>query len=373
MRSRPQARSKERSQRMNFDARREALSPFLKDLQADCLLVTSLPNIRYLTGFTGSNAVALVSAKGEAHLLTDPRYTLRAAQESDARVHIVRGSLAEAAAKLVTKKRWKSLAFEASRITVSNLTEFQQKLTSSVRLHATSGLVERLRMVKDADEIAIIRQSVHVNSEAFRRATAKLKPSVTENTIAAMIEFEMRKLGAEKPSFETIVASGPHAALPHAQPRAETIGVDQLLLIDMGAYVGGYASDMTRMMHLGSPSRKSKKLYAAVLEAQLAAVDAVRPGVTAGAIDKVTRRVMRQHGLEEAFVHSTGHGVGLEIHEGPRLGRKDGTVLEAGMVITIEPGAYLDGFGGVRIEDMLLVTATGAEVLTPTSKELFLF
>jgi Xaa-Pro aminopeptidase len=361
---------KERVLSMNFAARRQALIPLLKDLQADCLLVSSLPNVRYLTGFTGSNAVALLSAKGEAHLFTDPRYTLRAAQESDAQVHIMRGSLAEAAAKVVAKKRWKSLAFEASRITVSNLTEFQQKLPARVNLHATSGMVERLRMVKDADEISIIRESVRVNSKAYERATAKLRAGVTENTVAAMLEFEMRKLGAEKPSFETIVASGPHAALPHAQPRPETIARDQLLLIDMGAFVGGYASDMTRMMHLGSPGRKAKKLYAAVLEAQLAAIDAVRPGITAGAIDKVTRRVMRQHGLEEAFVHSTGHGVGLEIHEGPRLGRKDGTVLEAGMVITIEPGAYLEGFGGVRIEDMLLVTATGAEVLTPTSKEL---
>jgi Xaa-Pro aminopeptidase len=180
----------------------------------------------------------------------------------------------------------------------------------------------------------------------------------------------MRRLGAEKPSFETIVASGARSALPHAHPTGARLKLGQLLLIDMGAFVDGYASDMTRMLFLGRPGARVKRLYRAVLEAQLAAIDAVRPGVTTSHVDRQARHVLKKFGLDRAFVHSTGHGLGLEIHELPRIGRKDKTLLAAGMAITIEPGAYLEGFGGVRIEDTVVVTAGGCEVLTPTSKEL---
>jgi Xaa-Pro aminopeptidase len=180
----------------------------------------------------------------------------------------------------------------------------------------------------------------------------------------------MRSLGAEKAAFETIVASGPRTALPHAQPTSNVLAVNQLLLVDMGALQSGYCSDMTRMLHLGTPSLKSRKLYRAVLEAQLAAIDSVREDVTAASVDQKARAVLKSHGFEKYFVHSTGHGLGLEIHEPPRLGKRDKTRLKAGMVVTIEPGAYIQGTGGVRIEDTVLVTANGCEILTPTSKEL---
>jgi Xaa-Pro aminopeptidase len=180
----------------------------------------------------------------------------------------------------------------------------------------------------------------------------------------------MRRNGAEKPSFETIVASGARTALPHAQPTSEKL--HKLLLVDMGCMQAGYASDMTRMLHLGKPGPETRKLYKAVLESQLAAIGAVRSGVKAGDIDRAARRVLKAHGFEKQFVHSTGHGLGLEIHEPPRLGKRDTTYLEAGMVITIEPGAYIEGVGGVRVEDTVLVTETGCEILTPTPKELLI-
>jgi Xaa-Pro aminopeptidase len=199
-----------------------------------------------------------------------------------------------------------------------------------------------------------------------------VKSGLRENSLAAEIEYQMRRLGAEKPSFETIVAAGPRSALPHAQPSEEALENDQLLLIDMGAVLEGYSSDMTRMVHLGKAGKKVQNLYYAVLEAQLTAIEFVRAGVRASQVDATARKVLRRYGYDKLFVHSLGHGVGLEIHEGPRIGRRDESVLEPGMVITIEPGAYIQGFGGVRIEDMVLVTASGCENLTPTPKELLI-
>jgi Xaa-Pro aminopeptidase len=231
------------------------------------------------------------------------------------------------------------------------------------------GVVEKLRMVKSEEELAAIRESVRTNSQALHASLKQMKPGMSEAELAAEIDYQMRKLGAEKPSFDTIVASGERSALPHAHPTRAAIE-SGVLLIDMGAFQNGYASDMTRTFFVGSAPRKVAQLYKAVLEAQLAAIDVVRPGVKASAVDRAAREVLKAHGLEKAFMHSTGHGLGLEIHEPPRLGKKEKTKLEAGMAITIEPGAYVENVGGVRIEDTVVVTATGCEILTPTPKDL---
>jgi Xaa-Pro aminopeptidase len=252
----------------------------------------------------------------------------------------------------------------------SGWAELQESVGRSVRLSPVSDLVEAERMVKSPAEVQLIRESVLTNSAAFERTLRRLKPAMTENDVAAEVEFQMRRLGAEGVAFESIVAAGARSALPHARPTTEQIGSNRLLLFDVGALRAGYCSDMTRVVHLGKAGRRAKELYRAVLEAQLAAIDAVRPGVTAGSVDKAARTVLRKHGLDKAFVHSTGHGLGLEIHEAPRIGRKDETRLQAGMATTIEPGAYVEGFGGVRIEDTVVVTLAGCEVLTPTPKEL---
>jgi Xaa-Pro aminopeptidase len=226
--------------------------------------------------------------------------------------------------------------------------------------------------VKSADEIALIRASVNTNSQAFARTLKRIRPGVLESDVAAELEYQMRRLGAEKPSFETIVASGRRSALPHAQPSRLPLAPNQLVLIDVGASRCGYASDMTRMLFFGKPGAKIRRMYNAVLASQLAAISAVREGVTAALVDRKARQSLKAEALDKAFVHSTGHGLGLEIHEPPRLGKKDKTRLVAGMVITIEPGVYIEGTGGIRIEDTVLVTRTGCEVLTPTPKELLL-
>ncbi len=335
----------------------------------DSFLITKLDNVRYLTGFTGSNATLLVGADGTARLFTDPRYTLQAAHEVDCKITIAKGPLAKSIGKAIEKAGYRRIAVEQDHLTLAAADALGKQLPSRAETLPLSGLVENLRMVKDETELEAIRQSVIANSEALEQALQQLKPGMSETDLAAEIDYRNRRLGAERPAFDTIVASGERSALPHAHPGDTLIG-SGILLIDMGAFRQGYASDMTRMVYVGKAPSKYKQAYAAVLEAQLAAIAAVKPGVKASKVDRAAREVLKKHGLEKEFVHSTGHGLGLEIHERPRLGRKDSTVLAEGMAITIEPGVYLEGWGGIRIEDTIVVTATGCEVLTPTTKEL---
>jgi Xaa-Pro aminopeptidase len=238
-------------------------------------------------------------------------------------------------------------------------------------LEPANGWIEQLRMVKSAAEIDRIRRSVETNSRAFELTVKRVRPGMKEQDLAAELEYRMRRLGAEKPSFETIVACGLRSALPHAQPTAAPLKRGELVVVDMGAIENGYCSDMTRMLFLGAPTMKVKRTYRAVLEAQLAAIDAVRPGATCSRVDAAARNVLKVCGLDRAFIHSTGHGLGLEIHEPPRIGKRDKTRLQPGMAITIEPGVYLEDFGGIRIEDTVVVTEKGCEILTPTDKRLY--
>jgi Xaa-Pro aminopeptidase len=338
--------------------------------QLDAFLVTGAANVRYLSGFTGSNGMIL-ALPGTAVFFTDPRYAIQSSQEVAARTAVVkRGGLIAEIVKFVKAKRLRRLGFEKSHFSFEQYSFLQKQLGSKVDLKPLDDAVQKQRMVKTAEEIEAIRRSVETNSKAFARATRNIRPGVRETEIAAEIDYQMRRLGAERPAFETIVASGERTAWPHARPTLRALGKDELVLIDMGASREGYASDMTRMLHLGRKSRKIVQMYRAVLEAQLAGVDAVRPGATADHVDRAARQVLKKHGLDRAFTHSTGHGLGLEIHEPPRLGKGEKTRLEAGMTITVEPGAYIEGTGGIRIEDTVLVTAAGCEVLTPTPKEL---
>jgi Xaa-Pro aminopeptidase len=343
-----------------------------KELKIDALLVTALPNIRYLSKFTGSNALLLITPDSTT-LFTDSRYTIQASQECSCRIKIApKGPLELTAVEMIKRKKNKSLRFKSSRISYQDHDRLNSTLPLSVSIKPISNNKKKMRMIKSADEIARIRRSVLTNSEAFEKTIGSIRPGVSESAIAAELEFKMRRLGAEKAAFETIVAAGERSALPHAQPTSEKLGVDELLLIDMGSCQNGYMSDMTRTLFLGRPNRQIRSMYKAVLNANLAAIDSVRAGVTAGQVDQKARQVLESEGLGKTFVHSTGHGLGLEIHESPRIGKKEATRLEAGMVITIEPGAYIRGFGGIRIEDTVLVTKHGCEVLTPTSKELIL-
>lgn len=339
----------------------------MEQRRADAAAISHLPNVRYLCGFTGSNAVLYLDGKG-ATLYTDPRYTIQAAEECDCRVRVVAGPLWP---ELVKRSRIRRMALEFSHLTHENFIKIKG-LTSAVGTNLLDGsnLVEALRAVKDASEISAIRASVVLNSGAFEKVIGRVQPRWTEQRVAAEIDHQMRRMGAEGPAFETIVAAGRHSALPHARPRPEPIGPNRLLLIDMGASLQGYASDMTRVVHLGKAGSRARRLYDAVLEAQLASIAAIRPGAVARDVDAAGRKALKRHALDRFFTHGTGHGLGLEIHEEPRVGKKSDTVLKPGMVITVEPGVYLEGFGGVRIEDTVLVTETGVEVLTPTKKGL---
>ncbi|MGD0045481.1 MAG: Xaa-Pro peptidase family protein [Bryobacteraceae bacterium] len=352
-----------------FRARRQKLADALAARGAGALLVSAAPNIRYLSGFTGDNAALLV-LPGQAVLFTDPRFAIQAAQQVSCRVKICKGPLMEGVAAALGKLGAVRIGYEAARMTCAAFQALESRLPMKASLDPFPAMVEELRMIKSAAEIELIRRSVEINSRAFELAIRRVRPGMTERDLAAEIEYRMRRLGAERPSFETIVAAGRRSALPHAEPTAARLRHGDMVVVDMGAFCDGYASDMTRMLFLGTPGARVKRIYRAVLEAQLAGIDRVRAGVAAFQVDSAARRVLRAHGLDRAFVHSTGHGLGLEIHEPPRLGKRDKTILQPGMAVTIEPGVYLEDFGGIRIEDTVEVTETGCRILTPTSKEL---
>ena len=353
--------------------RRDTVGAGLAERKFDALLVAFSPNLRYLTGFTGSHGNLLITPN-RAILFTDPRYTMQAANETACEVRIAKGPLSGAVSAAIGRMKLRRIGYEPARMTCDVLEGLKSKLPMRAAMEPVrepaEGWIEELRTVKSPDEIERIRRSVKTNSRAFEQAVARVKPGMSESDLAAELEYRMRRLGAEKPSFETIVAGGARSAWPHAQPTASRLQPGDLTIVDMGAMQDGYASDMTRMLFLGAPTAKVKRAYRAVLEAQLAAIDTVRPGVKAAAVDAAARDVLKRHGLDRAFVHSTGHGLGLEIHEPPRIGRRSKAKLHAGMAVTIEPGVYLEGFGGIRIEDTVIVTETGCQVLTPTSKEL---
>jgi Xaa-Pro aminopeptidase len=296
-----------------------AVIPF-GELKIDALLVSAPPNVRYLSGFTGDNGLLLLTPDSQT-LFTDPRFTIQAAEECACQVKTVtKTPLDQAALQFIGKKRIKRVGFEASRMLFEVHERIEKSLPRGVTLKPVGPIIEKLRMIKSDDEIARIRRSALTNSEAFEKATRSIRPGARESAIAAELEYQMRRLGAEKAAFETIVAMGSRSALPHAQPTARKLANDELLLIDMGACQDGYMSDMTRVLFLGQPSRRVRTMYNAVLKAQLAAIDAVRPGVTAAHVDRAARRVLETEGLGKEFVHSTGHGLGLEIHEGPAPG-----------------------------------------------------
>jgi Xaa-Pro aminopeptidase len=350
----------------------ETVSGGLADRKVDAILISAGPNVRYLTGFTGDNAALLVQP-GRATLFTDPRFEIQSAQETagtGCRLKISRGPLLVDVAAAIRRAGLRRIGYEPARMTCDSFEFLKSKLPMKASLEPVRGWVEELRMVKSPEELARIRRSVETNSRAFEQAAARVRPGMKESDLAAELEYRMRRLGAEKPSFDTIVAGGVRSALPHAQPTAARLETGQLVVVDMGALQDGYCSDMTRMLFLGRPTAKVKRTYGAVLEAQLAAIDAVRAGAGTARVDRAARQVLKGYGLDGAFVHSTGHGLGLEIHEPPRIGRRDKSRLAAGMAITIEPGVYLEDFGGIRIEDTVVVTETGCEILTPTPKDL---
>jgi Xaa-Pro aminopeptidase len=355
--------------------RLERIAGRLRELELDLLLVASEVNVRYLTGFTGDHGLALIGAgggpqaQGEAHrFLTDFRYQTQSAEQ----VHecfereIVVGSLLEAAADPLRAANGR-LGFDDQSLTVSEHDRLRELLGSPC-----AGIIERLRAVKDAGELSRIRAASELAEEAMLAILQAGLVGHTEREVAIELELRMRRLGAESPSFPSIVAAGAHGALPHAEPRGVKIPSDVLVTIDWGALHEGYCSDCTRTYATGEGvSEQAREVYEVVRRAQERGVEAARSGPNGHELDAVARTVIEQAGYGEQFGHGLGHGVGLEVHEGPRLSRTAGDEpLQAGNVVTIEPGIYLPGLLGVRIEDLVVLAQDGAEVLSKLPKAL---
>lgn len=349
----------------NFLKRRDRLRKSLRQHGAGAVLVTNSTNVRYLTGFTGDDSYLLVSGDGDL-LLSDPRFEEQIEEECPSLATFIRQPgelLLEVTVRELKKLRLRNLAIEADSLSVSVFDHWQKELNVGPLVKG-SGLVEALRVVKDKDEVQRIRRAIDVAQRVFSSIRAQLTERQTERDVANEIERLTRALGGSACAFKPIVAVGARAALPHAVPGASALGSSPFVLIDWGAIVDGYRSDLTRVLATCKIPPKFAKVYDVVLDAQSAAIAALKPGVMVSEVDRIAREVVEQAGMGPRFNHGLGHGIGLDIHEAPRLGKNYDRALEAGMVVTVEPGVYYPGWGGVRIEDDILITDNGHEVLS---------
>jgi Xaa-Pro aminopeptidase len=356
---------------MDYPGRVHRFRSALEESRLDAAALTHLPNVRYLCGFTGSSGVLVITDR-EALLFTDGRYTQQAQNEvKGAKIRISRKSSLLAAAEWMGRQRSsRRIGIEAAHLTVSAQGTLRNTIPKAARfMDATPALVH-LRMVKDSQEVGLIRQACRLGVELFEKALKEIRPGITESHVAGKLEFEARKAGVDEMAFPTIIAAGLRSALPHGRASSQPIPRRAFVVCDFGVILAGYCSDMTRTVHVGRPQAEVRQGYKAVREAQQAALETVKPGATADEVDRMARKLLQKNNLSKFFTHSTGHGLGLEIHEAPRIAAHQNEVLRPGMVITIEPGVYLPGKWGVRIEDTVVVTDTGCEVLTACPKQL---
>lgn len=347
-----------------------AIRHSLEGKRLDALLVTHRPNIFYLCGFTGDSGALLVEKHGST-LFTDGRFRVQAADEAGkvSRVKITAGPLPVRVGRFLKESQVRRVGFDPARLTLAQMTALRAAAGHRVRWAPLAGPVETLRAVKSPDEIARMRRAAMIGSEVVQEVFPLLKPGIREFEVASEIEYRMRRKGAQGPAFETIVAFGDRAALPHARPTARKLRKNELVVLDLGAILAHYCCDLTRTVFVGRAPRRVRKWYQAVLAAQDAARAALQLGVEAGMVDAAARKVLAAAGLGRYFVHSTGHGLGLEVHEEPRLARGQRQKILAGMVVTIEPGVYVEGVGGIRVEDDVAIHSRGTEVLTRAPRE----
>ncbi|HXJ46835.1 MAG TPA: Xaa-Pro peptidase family protein [Candidatus Dormibacteraeota bacterium] len=352
-----------------YAARQTKLRQSLASQKLDALLVTHPPDWYYLTGFTGE-AGALVVQRNKVTLITDGRFIVQGRDETSG-VSILRhqAGLHAAVGEFLHDARIRRVGFDATQLTVAQHTLLRRASGRRCKLERVEGLVASLRRRKDGQELVQMRKAAVLASEVVEHAIGLLKPGVQELEVAAEIEFQMRKRGASGPAFESIVAFGERAALPHARPTAKRLRKNELVVLDLGAILGHYCSDITRTVYVGTAPKRVREWYKAVLEAQSAAIAAVRSGATAGEVDSAARTTLAKYKLDRFFVHSTGHGLGLEVHEDPRVARGQKARLEPGTVITIEPGVYMAGVGGIRIEDDVAVHEDRSEILTRSPRD----
>jgi Xaa-Pro aminopeptidase len=356
--------------RTSFTERRSTLRREFAAAELDSLLLTDAANVYYLTGFTGEAGAVLLSSAG-CMLVTDGRFKVQARQEtSGIGVVLQKGAPLSSVGEILRAAGKQSVGFDPNRLTVAQLRTLRKTSGARCRWRATPGLTEHLRARKDAREIAQMREAAILAGKVLERAIRLLKPGVREFEIAGEIEYQMRKGGASGPSFETIVAFGERAALPHARPTAKRLRKNELVVLDLGVILGHYCSDITRTVFVGRAPKRIRGWYRAVLEAQSAAISAVKAGAACRDVDAAARGVLASYRLHGHFVHSTGHGLGLEVHEDPRIARGQRRRLEPNNVVTIEPGVYFAGVGGIRIEDDVVVHADGSEVITRVPRDL---
>jgi Xaa-Pro aminopeptidase len=347
-----------------FKNRQNALRTELSKAKLDRLLITHPANWHYLTGFTGEAGVLIIGQSGST-LVTDGRFTTQARDEAPSiRIVLQKGSLMGSAGEFLRGKSPIRIGYDPGQLTVAQLHLLRKAAGSRVKWISASGLIERLRARKDPSELARMRQAALLAGQVLTGVLKLLKPGVSENEVAAEIEYQMRRGGASGPAFESIVAFGSRSALPHARPTAKRLKKNELVVLDLGAILAHYCSDITRTVFVGRAPARVKTWYMGVLEAQTAAIAAVRAGVSCGDVDAAARQVLAGYKLDRYFTHSTGHGLGMEVHEDPRLARGQKARLEPGSVVTIEPGVYVPGVGGIRIEDDVAVHPEKTEVLT---------
>lgn len=352
-----------------YSARLACLQRLIKS-EVDALVVTHRPNLLYLTGFRGSSGVLVVTPR-RADFLAPAMYRLQANQEVvGAQVRIGAGSPLKSTAQLLARWKLDRVGHEEEHLPSAQLRFLRAALPGSTALVPLAGTVEGLRAIKDKDEIDRIRSAQELTTRVFTEVLPSVRPGVRELDLAAELEYRMKLHGARGPAFETIVASGPRSALPHGRASRKRLEKNELVVFDLGAILDDYHSDMSRTVYLGTPSSRVKRTYQAVQQALERARESVRAGVTAAQVDAKARRCLTRKRLGEYFVHGTGHGLGLEVHEEPRVNREARVRLEAGNAITLEPGVYIPGWGGVRIEDVVVVRANGCDLLTPLSSEL---
>lgn len=352
-----------------MERRTQGVRQSLDTLGLDAILITNSYNRKYLTGFTGSAGYVLIT-KDSAVLLTDFRYTEQAAKQAP-NFEIVKHEAKPIVSvkQLLQQKGLVKLGFEQTDVSFATHAAYAAEL-EGIELIPTDKVVETLRMIKDDSELAIIQQAADLADRTFAHVLTIAKPGMTELEIALEIEFFVRRNGASSTSFDTIVASGERSALPHGVASERKLQNDEFLKLDFGALYNGYCSDLTRTVVIGKASDKHKEIYNIVLEAHMNALNNLKPGMTGAQADSLARDVIAKAGYGDNFGHSLGHGIGLYIHEGPGLAQRSDTVLQPGMVVTIEPGIYLPGFGGVRIENDVVITESGIRVLTHSPMEL---
>src|ERR1700687_5782363 len=350
--------------------RRHSLISKLAERKIDALLVTRPANWNYLAVFTGESGALVVSQKGTS-LITDSRFMVQGrAEMSGIRILQQNGSLFESVGQFLKDSRFRRVGFDPSQVMVGQLQSLRKAAGARVRWIPALGRVEGLRMCKDAAELAQMRRAAILAGEVVQQAIGLLQPGIREFEVGAEIEYQMRKKGASGPAFETIVAFGERAALPHARPTAKRLRKNELVVLDLGVILGRYCSDITRTVYVGRAPKRIRTWYRAVLEAQTAAIAAAKSGAACGDVDWGARRVLARYRLNQYFVHSTGHGLGLEVHEDPRVASGQKKRLEPGNVITIEPGVYAEGIGGIRIEDDVAVHGDRTEILTRIPRDL---